>query len=161
MSLTDFVMSLGNWNWIIVAMVLFILETVVPGVHFIWFSLAALIVGLALLAISFFAPEMVEAITWPWQLAAFAIISLATVFFMRRFTNPSTAVSDEPALNVRGAQYIGRVVTVASPIKNGRGKVRIGDTLWQAQGEDASEGTQVKIVAVKGTILQVERESAT
>ena len=37
--------SLGHWNWFILAVLLFILETVVPGVHFLWFGLAAVVVG--------------------------------------------------------------------------------------------------------------------
>jgi membrane protein implicated in regulation of membrane protease activity len=45
MRLTEFLWSLGAWNWFIVAVALFVLETVVPGVHFIWFGLAAVIVG--------------------------------------------------------------------------------------------------------------------
>ncbi len=158
-SLTDLLSSLGHWSWIILAVLLFVLETIIPGVHFLWFGLAAFIVGLILFAATAIAPETAAAITWPWQLIAFAIISLTTVFFMRRYSSSATATSDEPALNVRGAQYIGRIVTVASAIKNGRGKVKIGDTLWQAQGDDAAEGTRVKIVAVKGTVLQVERET--
>ena len=157
-SLTDLLTSLGHWNWILLAVILFVFETIIPGVHFLWFGLAAMIVGIVLFAIASLSPEFAQAITWPWQLIAFALISFVTVFFMRRYTDATSAVSDEPELNVRGAQYVGRVVTVATPIKNGRGKVKIGDTLWQAQGEDATVGTRVKVIAAKGTVLQVERE---
>jgi hypothetical protein len=34
MRLMDFFSSLGVWNWFIVAVVLFVLETIVPGVPF-------------------------------------------------------------------------------------------------------------------------------
>ena len=45
MSIVDFLWNLGPWNWFILAVILFLLETIVPGVHFIWFGLAAFIVG--------------------------------------------------------------------------------------------------------------------
>ncbi|HVY42704.1 MAG TPA: NfeD family protein [Hyphomicrobiaceae bacterium] len=152
MLLVNFLTGLGPWNWLIVAVVLFALETVVPGVHFIWFGVAAVIVGLLALGINF---------SWQWQLIVFAVISVATVFWVRRYARPDTALSDVPDLNVRAAQYIGRVVPVEEAIRGGgRGKVRIGDTLWQAEGADAAVGTRVKVKGTNGTVLVVERENA-
>jgi membrane protein implicated in regulation of membrane protease activity len=58
---------------------------------------------------------------------------------------------------VRGAQYIGREFVVAEPIHGGRGRIRVGDTLWQAEGEDAPVGARVKVTSVQNTILKVER----
>ena len=147
MRLTEFLWSLGSWNWFIVAVALFAFETVVPGVHFIWFGLAAVIVGALGLAID---------IPWEWQLITFAIISCITVFFARRFAGPDMASSDEPELNLRAAQYVGRVVTVEEPIAGGRGKVRVGDTVWSAQGSDAPQGARVKVTGTNGTVLLVE-----
>ncbi|MEQ1714203.1 MAG: NfeD family protein [Hyphomicrobium sp.] len=149
--LTAILSTLGPWTWLILAAALFMLETVVPGVHFLWFGLAAVIVGALTFATGF---------GFPWQLVAFALISIATVFWVRRFATPENARSDLPDLNVRGAQYIGRKVVVEDAITNGRGKVRVGDTLWGAQGEDAPKGAQVEVVGVNGTMLVVERPDA-
>ena len=41
--LLAFFWGFGIWNWLILAVVLFTLETFVPGVHFLWFGLAAVI----------------------------------------------------------------------------------------------------------------------
>lgn len=152
-SVTQFLWSLGAWNWFVLAVVLFILETVVPGVHFLWFGLAAIIVGALALAIG-------VPFTWQLQLIAFALIAVAVVFLVRRYAHPSTAHSDEPDLNVRGAQYIGRMFTVTHAIQQGRGKIRVGDTIWNAQGEDAPVGARVRVVGVDGTALVVERSDA-
>ncbi len=149
--LTAILSTLGPWNWLILAAALFMLETVVPGVHFLWFGLAAVIVGALAFATGF---------GFPWQLVAFALISVATVFWVRRYATPESAKSDLPDLNVRGAQYIGRKVVVEDAIVNGRGKVRVGDTLWGAQGEDAPKGAQVEVTGVNGTMLVVERPDA-
>jgi inner membrane protein len=151
MSFYNFFAGLGPWNWFILAVILFALETVIPGVHFLWFGVAAVLVGLLALATD---------IAWQWQLIAFAIIAVATVFLVRRYARPDATLSDLPDLNVRGAQYIGRTVTVEEPIRSGRGKVRVGDTVWQAEGPDSAAGSRVRVTSVNGTVLVVEREGA-
>jgi len=147
MGLSEFIWSLGAWNWFIVAVALFALESVVPGVHFVWFGVAAVIVGALGLTVD---------IAWEWQLITFAIISCITVFFARRYASPEMATSDQPELNLRAEQYVGRVVTVEEAIADGRGKVRVGDTVWNAQGSDAPQGARVKITGSNGTCLLVE-----
>ena len=151
MGLSEFFWNLGAWNWFIVAVGLFVLETIVPGVHFIWFGLAAVIIG---------ALGLVIDIAWEWQLITFAIISCITVFLVRRYAGPDMASSDEPELNVRAAQYVGRVVLVEEAIADGRGKVRVGDTVWNAQGSDAPQGTRVKVTGTNGTVLLVEQTAS-
>ena len=151
MSFVNLLAGLGPWNWFILAVLLFALETVVPGVHFVWFGVAAILVGLLALA---------TGLAWQWQLIAFAVIAVADVFLVRRYARPDNAQSDQPDLNIRGAQYIGRTVTVEEAIRGGRGKVRVGDTLWQAEGEDTAAGVRVKVKSANGTVLVVERDSA-
>lgn len=147
MGLTEFFWNLGAWNWFIVAVALFALESVVPGVHFVWFGVAAVIVGALGLTID---------IAWEWQLITFAIISCITVFFARRYASPDVSQSDEPDLNARALQYVGRVVTVEEAIADGRGKVRVGDTVWNALGSDAPQGSRVRITGTDGNCLVVE-----
>jgi membrane protein implicated in regulation of membrane protease activity len=139
-------LSLGAWNWLILAVVLLSLETVIPGVHFLWFGLAAAFIGFVALAIG---------MAWPWQVLAFVLVSVAVVFWVKRFVRPDVAISDLPDLNVRGQQYVGRSVVVEQAIENGRGKVRVGDTLWSAEGPDAPAGARVTVTGSKGTVLVV------
>lgn len=153
----DFLMGLGFWNWFFLAIACFALETFIPGVHFLWFGLAAALVGLAYVGLD--AAGASASFTWPLQLVMFSIIAVATVFWVKRFAKPDHAKSDEPDLNVRGAQYIGRIVTVEDAIINGRGKVRVGDTLWPAQGEDAPAAAKVRVVGVNGTVLVIEKDT--
>src|SRR5262245_51854158 len=89
--------SLGAWNWLILAVVLLVLETVIPGVHFLWFGLAAVVVGVLGLVVGF---------AWPWQVLAFVVLSVATVFWVKRAVRPDVALSDLPDLNARGQQYV-------------------------------------------------------
>ncbi|MCB1519252.1 MAG: NfeD family protein [Hyphomicrobiaceae bacterium] len=148
----DFLWNLGAWNWFIIAVVLFLLETIIPGVHFLWFSLAAVVVGVLAVA---------TGIAWHWQLTIFALVAIGVIFAVRHYAHPAISKSDEPDLNVRGAQYIGRFFIVSNEIVQGRGKIRVGDTIWNAEGEDAPVGARVKVVGVDGTALVVERAETT
>jgi len=146
-----FFLGFGVWNWLILAVVLFTLEIVVPGVHFLWFGLAAVVIGILALT---------TGVTWQVQIIAFVVISVLTVFWVRRYVRSDAAKSDLPDLNERGQQYIGRSLVVEQAIQNGRGKVRVGDTLWLAEGPDAPAGTRVTVTATKGSLLVVERATA-
>jgi inner membrane protein len=148
---TEAVAKYGPSLWFVAAVCLFVLETVVPGVHFLWFGLSAAVTGAIVLAVP---------MAWQWQLIVFSLLSIIAVFIARRMGSGATAKSDEPALNVRGAQYIGRMVVVEEAIRNGRGKVRVGDTIWGAEGEDASAGTKVEVTGVNGTVLVVAAPEA-
>ena len=145
-TVSDLFGQLGAWLWFALAVVMFVMETLVPGIHFLWFGVAAGIVG----ALALIAP-----MAWTWQVILFAAISVATVFWVRRYGRSDGAQTDEPVLNVRGAQYIGRKVIVEEAIVNGRGKVRVGDTIWAAEGEDAVRGASVEVTGVNGIVLVV------
>ena len=158
-SLIELVSNLGGWNWVIFALLLLTLETVVPGVHFLWFGLAAFIIGVVAITFGALGPEYADVFVWQFQVIAFALVAMVTVFFVRRFASADDKeASDAPSLNVRAEQYVGRSTTVAVPIQGGRGKVKIGDSLWQAEGDDAPKGTRVKVTGVNGTVLVVEPE---
>ena len=43
-----------------------------------------------------------------------------------------------------------------TPIENGYGKVRVGDTVWRVEGSDASAGRRVRVTATDGVVLVVE-----
>ena len=50
-----------------------------------------------------------------------------------------------------GHEAAGEVVEVAQP-----GRVRVGDTLWSAEGPDTPAGARVTVTGSKGTVLVVE-----
>ncbi|MET1046573.1 MAG: NfeD family protein [Hyphomicrobium sp.] len=147
-AISSLIDQMGPWLWFALAVVLFVLESIVPGVHFVWFGLSAMIVGILALAVS---------VAWQWQLIAFALIALAAMYWVRHKSREESANPDVPDLNVRGAQYIGRLVTIEDAIVNGRGKVRVGDTVWVAEGEDGPKGSSVRVTGVDGTVLVVSR----
>lgn len=146
-SLTDIFANLGYWNWVIAAFALAMVEMIVPGVHFLWFGLAAVIVAI-LTALTGF--------SWEWQFISFGVLAVATVFIVTRLTSSDKNASDTPDLNERSRQYIGRTLLIEQAIVDGRGRVRVGDTLWAAEGPDLPAGTAVKVIDSKDTVLIVE-----
>jgi membrane protein implicated in regulation of membrane protease activity len=153
-ALADLIANLGYWNWMFAGLILVSLETIIPGVHFLWFGISAVLVGAVVFLLT--AVGLGDAFGLPWQLVLFAVISVLTVFWVRGLSRNEQAETDEPDLNVRGAQYIGRIVIVEDAISGGRGKVRVGDTLWPAQGADTAKGALVKITGTNGTVFVVE-----
>lgn len=145
-TLTDFFWGLGAWNWFVIAAALMLLEAIVPGVHFMWFGIAAVIMGGIVLVV-----PMPLAL----QLVLFAALALGIIFLARRFWNTEEIKPDVPDLNERGSQYVGRLVTVVEPIHRGRGKVQVGDTVWTAEGPELPQGARAKVTGVNGTVLVV------
>ena len=54
------------------------------------------------------------------------------------------------------ARLVGEMVTVVEPIDNGRGRVKVGDSVWLCRGPDAPAGARVRVVGAEASVLQVE-----
>ena len=143
--------ELGPWNWVVLGLVLMILEVAAPGIFFLWFGIAALIVGgLAILL------GDTLGLTWQIQVILFLVLSVIAVFIGRKLIGATDAVSDEPLLNRRAEQLIGQLVTLEEATVNGRGRARIGDSLWRVTGPDLAAGTRVRVTGVDHGVLVVE-----
>jgi membrane protein implicated in regulation of membrane protease activity len=140
-----------HWWWLIVAAVLGVLEIVLPGVFLIWIAIAAAATGIAVAVFD---------IPFGYQIALFTLLAFVSVYSGRRVYARNPVPSSDPKLNDRTARLIGRTVTVESAILNGEGRVRIGDSVWNARGPDAPAGSQVVVVAADGSCLSVELPAA-
>jgi len=139
--------DLQFWHWWCLAVFLAIIEMLAPGVFFIWLAAAALINGLIVLLLL---PD------WEYQIVLFAILSIASLLLWHRLGRPR--INQMTSLNRRGEQMIGRKVMLIEPIINGRGAVRLNDSVWRVEGKDMEIGTHVVITGIDGTILQVKKE---
>lgn len=148
-SVASFLAELGPWAWFVAGLALFALETIIPGLHFIWYGVAALLVGFLSVA---------TGIDWQLQLVAFGLISVLTVLLVRRYSATAGTEGEAEALHSRSQEYVGRVVMVEDAIVAGRGKVRVGDSVWIAEGNDMPKGTRARVVSSRGTVLVVERD---
>lgn len=144
--------ELGPWNWMVLGLVLLVLELVVPGVFLLWIGIAALLTGTLSL-------QLWDAAFWTWhaQALTFLALAVASVVVGRMVMAGREVESDQPLLNRRADQLVGRVATLSEPIRNGYGRVQIGDTVWRVQGPDAPAGTQIRVVRGNDTELVVEK----
>ena len=149
--IASLVTDLGPWSWWILAALLLAAELVAPGVFLIWIGAAALVIGAVALALW-------DTARWSWhvRLLLFAVLSVAFALLGRRYYGRNHAKTDEPFLNQREASLIGRTATLHEPISEGRGRIKLDDTWWPVQGEDAPAGTRVRIASAHGRTLTVE-----
>ena len=136
------------WHWLILAVALIILEILMPAAYFLWMGVSAAIVGGAM----FVFPQMPILV----QVLIFAVLSVITVVMYKSYRKKNPLVTDEPALNRRGEQYIGRSFTLTEPIVNGEGKIKVDDSTWKISGADMEAGASVCVIALEGSILKVE-----
>src|ERR1044072_692614 len=136
-----------HWWWLIAAVVLGILELLAPGFFLVWIAAAAAVTGVIVAVVR---------IALASQLGLFVILSFAAVAAVRYYYAQRPVMSEDPKLNVRTARLIGQTVTVESAFENGKGRVRVGDGVWNARGPDVPAGTSVVIVAADGSCLTVE-----
>src|SRR5689334_6690835 len=137
------------WHWFILAALFAGIEMLTPGFFFIWLGGAALILGLVTLVFS--------SMSWEVQLILFAALSGLSVLGWYKFGRKMTVATDDVNLNRRGDSLIGRTGQLSEPIVNGRGRVKIDDSVWSAEGEDAPDGAKVLVTGVRGAVLTVER----
>jgi hypothetical protein len=141
-------MNIEFWYWLILAAILFALETFAPGAVLMWFGFGAALTGIVL----WLFPDLALA----WQLLLFGASSILSLYLWRQsrwFRDPP---SPEPELNNRLLSQIGKQYVLSEPIVQGSGSLRVGDSNWRVRGADLPAGTRVAVVGVDGIILLVE-----
>jgi membrane protein implicated in regulation of membrane protease activity len=133
--------------WAGLALLLIAAETILPGVFLLWLGLAAAAVFAVLLVVPGLAPV--------WQAVAFVLLAFVSIAIYIKFFRENLKPSDQPLLNRRSEQLVGQVFPLESPIVDGRGRLKIGDAFWSAEGEDLPAGTRVRIISAHDGNLQV------
>lgn len=137
------------WHWWIFGGVMLLIEVMAPSFYFLWLAIAAAAVGIVML--------LVPDLGWQYQILIFSGLSIVSIALFRGYQLRNPESTDQPALNRRGEQYIGRTFTLQEPITNRVGMLRVDDSTWRISGDDLPAGTQVVVVGVDGVILRVQR----
>lgn len=144
-----FEMRWDVFAWAVFALVLFALEVMAPGAFMLWLAFAAS----AVLVIVWAVPGL----SFLLQAVLFVVLGVASILIYRKwFRGNDDAPTDQPALNRRTDQLLGRVVVLQSAIERGSGRVQIADAYWTVSGADLPVGTSVRIVGADGMTLMVE-----
>ena len=142
--------AVDYWHWWILGGLFLLLEAFVSGFFFVWLAVSAAVVGLAMLVW----PEM----GWKIQLVIFSVLSVGSIAAFRGYQRRHPARTDQPELNRRSRQYIGRNFTLGEPIVNGVGTLHVDDSTWRIIGDDMPAGQTITVVGVDGVLLKVEKK---
>ena len=137
------------WYWWVIGFILLGLEILTPGYFFMWMAASGFLTGAMVLLIPVTSMNM--------QILIFSVLTVAAIIAWQFYGKKHPMKSDQPLLNKRGVQYIGRVFSLYEPIKNGQGKIKVDDSIWKVHGEDCDINTKVKVIASRGTVFDVEK----
>lgn len=136
------------WGWLGAGLALIALEVLLaPGSYLLWIGIAALLMaGLSTLV----------SLSAGTELAVFGALALVCgmigwKLYGARVENDAARDLHDPAVT-----FIGRVFTLATPIENGIGQVRVDDTIWRVTGPALPVGAVVKVKSLDGSTLVVE-----
>lgn len=143
-------MDVTFWHWLILGFVLIAFEVLVPGTFLLWPGLAAVLTGILAYSIA--------GLEWQGQAIIFAVLTVVSAVAGRRlYARLKQPVADEPGLNRRAQRMIGGLHTLETPILDGAGRLKVGDSTWKVLGPDLPAGARVRVVGVDGNALVVEK----
>jgi inner membrane protein len=133
--------------WAALALLLIGMETMAPGILLLWLGFAAAGVFVVML----FGLKL-SVLTQTLVFVVFSFVSVAVYF---RFFRKSGETTDQPLLNRKQEQLVGKHINLETAIVNGDGRVKIGDAFWTVQGPDMPQGALVRVIGVDAGILRV------
>ena len=113
----------------------------------LWLGMAAAVVFAVVL--------LVPGIPPPLQALGFIVLSFAFIAVYRRYFRKADQQSDQPLLNRRAEQFVGKVYVLESAISNGTGRIKLGDALWTVTGPELPAGARVRVTAAESMVLTV------
>lgn len=135
--------------WAVVALLLVAAEVMAPGAFMLWLAFAAA----AMFVLAWLFPGMPIVL----QAVLFVVLGFSSILAYRKWLQQrQEPESDQPALNRRTAQLVGRIVPLERAIERGTGRVQIADAYWEVSGPDLPAGASVRIVGAEGMTLRVE-----
>lgn len=134
--------------WLTAALLLVGAEVLIPGAFMVWLGVAA--------AAVFVIVWLIPGIPFLGQAILFVVLGFIAILISRKWYGKQPVETDQPALNRRTAQLVGRVVALERGIERGSGRVQIADAYWEVTGPDLPTGASVRIVGAEGMTLRVE-----
>jgi len=89
----------------------------------------------------------------------FALLVFGTYFWLQ-YRDRQRELDRPTAEHRQGARFIGQSLTLESPIRDGNGRIKLGNREWPVRGPNLPVGARVRVTGVDGTILLVDRVAA-
>ncbi|MTI13730.1 NfeD family protein [Sansalvadorimonas verongulae] len=147
----SFIAELQPWHWVVFCFLLLGMEALGAGGFLLGAAAAAVLQGFLLWLV----PDMGWAVQFSVFGAGALIFTVVWWFFLRK----SGQNSEEPLLNDRAAQMVGRIVVLDQNLPGGHGRIQIGDTKWKVRANQTLEaGATVVVVGSEGMTLFIESD---
>jgi|GEM_PF-90496 len=143
----DSLMEMMQWVWIVTALLLILIQLLVPNVTALYMAIGALVA--ALLTLASFIPLV--------QIGAFLLFVIIGLLLRPRSKTSATAVAETVFGLERLIGQEGVVVTTIDPERL-TGRVRVDNETWKAfsdTGELIPDGAQVMVLALQNDRLRV------
>lgn len=152
-ALFGFLSGLTVWHWVGLGIVLLAFEITIGTFDLLWVAAGAFLTAVFALIM----PLPIGG--WEGQLSFFGVVAIAFVATGRTvFKGLRNRVTSHPNLNDRLANMAGQRGEAATNFDQGRGKVKVGDTVWLAQQSDETvivEGDAIVITGAEAGLLKV------
>lgn len=151
-AVVGFLSGLTVWHWVGLGIVLMAIEVAVGTFDLLWVSIGAFLTALFALIV----PAPMGG--WEGQLSFFGFVAIAFVISGRTiFKGLRNRASTHPNLNDRLANMVGQHGQATTAFDGGSGKVKVGDTVWLAQGDGPiNAGDGVTITGADKGVLKVK-----
>lgn len=137
-----------GWIWAIAGVLLLIAEIIAPGFFLVFLGAAAILTGLFTLLFDLsLAP----------QLVLFAIYAVLAVMIGKRWYGEPQGGDQRHAINEPAKRLVGKTVTAMTDVDDHGGRVRVGDSEWNARGGPATVGDRLTVTDIEGNCLIVEQ----
>lgn len=141
-----------HWIWLSLGGLLLAAEMLGASGYLLWSGISAVLVGLLVWLLP---------LGWPWQGAIFSALTIVTALLWWYWLRQRTRRAPPLELNRKEKQLIGLRATLAEPLVDGLGRLRLGDSSWRVASEsDLAAGTRVEVVAVEGITLRIRAVAA-
>jgi membrane protein implicated in regulation of membrane protease activity len=83
--------------------------------------------------------------------------TVLALYFWREYRVQQLDLQRESSPQRAGERYIGQVLVLSDGLRDGVGRVKLGNRRWNLRGPNIPAGSRVRVTGVDGSILIVDR----
>jgi membrane protein implicated in regulation of membrane protease activity len=146
----DYIEQFGfHWFWFGLGTILLAIELVHGKFMFMAASLAAIVIGVL--------SHLYPYVAFPIQILFFGVAAAVFIWMSRALLRERAAKFQQQQELLTQRKYVGRELTLVSPIENNHATQDVDGMVWTLHGEDLPAGSRVKVVDMGEGWLKVER----
>ena len=139
--------SINDWHWLILGFTLIIVELFIWSAYCLWLGVVAITIAILI--------NLYPGFTVNHQLLSFITFSALAIFVSKKILPVKTM---DEKLEKSAKKHIGKIAEV-SDLNDNLATIKIGNSLWQAQGCEMQTGQNVEVIDAEGLILIVRPSS--